>query len=156
MNRRHGKDHGAPEGMRGDLDQQISFPEIEKTPKGAGHQGSQDEQKIPGEDMNSRINSGGDQIPGNISPPCHETFLQKPSPEDLLPRSGNEEEKQKDKDLIGPHTQGINPSDLGFRTGQKMRSKFISQKKDKVEKGCREKPDHEGAEMERNFWPLPE
>jgi hypothetical protein len=35
LNRRYCKDHGAPERMRGDLDQQISFPEIQDEAPGS-------------------------------------------------------------------------------------------------------------------------
>jgi len=41
LNRPHDKDHGAPEGMRSDLDQEVSFPEIQNASKGTGHKSSQ-------------------------------------------------------------------------------------------------------------------
>jgi hypothetical protein len=93
LNRRYCKDHCAPKGMRGDLDDQVSFPEIQKPPKSTGHQSSQDEYEIPRKDMNSSINGSRDEIPGEGSPSFHEAILQKTAPEDFLSRAGDEEEK---------------------------------------------------------------
>ncbi len=156
MNRCHGEDHGAPEGMGNDLNQQVLFPEIQKTPEGTRHQGSQDEHQIPGEDVDSCIKDGGDQISGEFSPPRHEMVLQKSSPEDLLPGSGNEEKKEKDKNLIDPGSQIINRPDLGLRPGKDLKGKFVSQEENQVEGGCRKESVQEGTRPKRDLRPLPE
>ncbi len=106
--------------------------------------------------MNSRIKGGGDQIPGKLSPSCHETILQKPAPEDFLSRSGNEEQKEEDESLIRPHSQRINPPYLGVRPGKNMGCKVVAQKKNEIKEGCRKKSEQERAEMEGYFWSLPE
>ena len=135
LNRCHDKNYGAPEGMGNDLNQQVSFPEIQKTPKRTCNQRSQDEHKIAGEDMDSCIKEGGDQISGELSLGRHQMALQKPSPEDLLPRPGNEEKEEKDESFIDSGSQIIDRSDLGLRPCKNLEGKFVSQEENQVEDG---------------------
>jgi hypothetical protein len=53
------------------LDQKVLLPKIQKAPKSAGHDGSQNEHKITGKDMDSSIEGGGHQIPREVPPSFH-------------------------------------------------------------------------------------
>jgi hypothetical protein len=61
--------------------------------------------------------------------------LQKSSPEDLLPRSGNEKKKEKDESLIDPGSQIINCPNLGLCPGKNLKGKFVPQEENQVEGG---------------------
>jgi hypothetical protein len=138
------------------LDQQVFLPKIQKPPKSAGHYGSQDEHQITGKNMDSSIEGSGHQISRENSPSFHQTILEKPSPEDFLSRAGDEEQKQKDENLIRPRSQRINSSYLGFYSWKNIGSKFVSDEKNGVKDHCRKEPEKEGAELKRDLWPLPQ
>jgi hypothetical protein len=106
--------------------------------------------------MDSSIEGGGHQEPREVSPSFHETVLEKPTPEDFLSRTGDEEQKQKDKNLISPRSQRINPSYLGFCSRKNSGSKFVPEEKNEVKEHCRKKPEKEGAELKGDPWPPPE
>jgi hypothetical protein len=138
------------------LNQQVFFPKIKKAPKGAGHKSSQDEDKVPRKDVDSCVEGSRQEITRYVSPSFHQTILEKSTPEDFLSRTGDEEQKQKDQDPICPHSQRINRSHLGFSPRKNVRGNFVPKEKNKVEDGGRQKPEEEGAESKRYFWPLPE
>jgi hypothetical protein len=142
--------------MGGDLDQEISSPEIQNAPESPGHQSSQDEDKVPGKDMNSGVNNGGGQAACAVSPFLHEVTLQKSAPEDFLSRAGDEEEKEKDRNPAGPRPQRINSPHLGFRASKKVRGQSVSEVENQIKDRSRKKTQEERGEMEGDLRFLPE
>ena len=97
--------------------------------------------------MDSCVESSGHQSSSDVPPSLHQTILEKSAPENLLSRTRDEEQKQKDKNPIGTRSQRINPSDLGFCPGKDGRGNFVSQEKDEVKDECRQESPSEGAEV---------
>jgi hypothetical protein len=93
------------------------------------------------------IEGGGHQKPREVSPSFHETILEKPAPEDFLSRAGDEEQKQKDENLIRSRSQRINPSYLGFYSRKNGGSEFVSDEKNEIKDCGRKKPEKDGAEL---------
>ena len=75
LDRGHGEDERAPDGVGDDLDPEVSFPEVEKPPEDPGHQGGQDEHEVEGKDVDAGVDKGPHDKSLKIPPVFHQMFL---------------------------------------------------------------------------------